>query len=219
MIKFSKVTKKYRHQQEAVRDIDLIVEDKEMVFLTGHSGAGKSTILKLAAALEKASYGRIEVNNVNLSTLKYKDIPKFRSHIGIVLQNPHLISERTIFDNVALPLIIAGYSENDIGKRVRDAIDKVSLLSKEKLFPEELSTGEQQRIGLARAVVNKPTLLLADEPTGNLDPDLSREIMNLFKEFNEVGTTVLIATHDVELIKSFNCRTLHIEQGKIRSVQ
>jgi cell division transport system ATP-binding protein len=215
MINFSKVTKKYRHQQEAVKDIDMVIEDKEMVFLTGHSGAGKSTILKLIAVLEKPSYGRIEVNNVNLSTLKYKDIPAFRSHIGIVLQNPHLISERTVFENVALPLIIAGYNDNDIGKRVRAALDKVSLLSKENLFPEELSTGEQQRIGLARAVVNKPTLLLADEPTGNLDPDLSREIMNLFKEFNDVGTTVLIATHDVELIKSFNCRTLHIEQGRL----
>ncbi len=218
MIKFSNVTKKYRHHYEAIKDMTFEIESGEMVFLTGHSGAGKSTILKLIAALERPSYGKIMVNNIDLFRLKYRQIPAFRSDVGIVLQDPHLISERTIFENVALPLIIEGMGVNEIGKRVRAALDKVGLLSKEDMFPEELSTGEQQRIGLARAVVKKPLLLLADEPTGNLDPDLSKEIMSLFKEFNAVGTTVLIATHDVELIQEFNCRTLHVEHGKLVEV-
>jgi cell division transport system ATP-binding protein len=213
MITFQRVSKRYPNGHEGLKNIDLHIGEGEMVFLTGHSGAGKSTLLKLIAGLETASKGQIEVNGQKLEKLNHRKLQKFRRNIGIVLQNPHLIADQTVFDNVALPLIIAGYNENDIGKRVRAGLDKVGLLKKEQFLPEELSTGEQQRIGLARAVVNKPTLLLADEPTGNLDPDLSLEIMQLFKDFNAVGTTVLIATHDVELINQFEARKLHIEQG------
>lgn len=215
MISFEKVSKRYPNGHEGLKNANFKIKPGEMVFLTGHSGAGKSTILKLIAGLEIASSGVINVNGHDLSTIDQREMPQFRREIGMVLQNPHLIADQTIYDNVALPLIIAGFNENDIGKRVRAGLDKVGLLKKEHFLPEELSTGEQQRVGLARAVVNKPTLLLADEPTGNLDPDLSLEIMRLFKAFNSVGTTILIASHDVELIKQFNCRVLHIEQGEL----
>jgi cell division transport system ATP-binding protein len=215
MIHFEKVSKRYPNGHEGLKKINLDVNAGEMVFLTGHSGAGKSTLLKLIAGLELATFGQIEVNGQNLEKLNARKLPKFRRDIGIVLQNPHLIPDQTLFENVALPLIIEGYTENDIGKRVRAALDKVGLLHKEHFLPEELSTGEQQRVGLARAVVNKPTLLLADEPTGNLDPELSLEIMRLFKDFNLVGTTVLIATHDIELINEFDTRVLHIEHGQL----
>ena len=215
MIHFNKVTKKYRNNHEALKSVSFAMENGEMVFLTGHSGAGKSTLLKLIGALERPTFGQIMVNGQNLIKLNRKEIPAFRRNVGIVLQNPHLIAEQTVFENVALPLIIEGYRPAEIGKRVRASLDKVGLLAKENCLPEELSTGEAQRISLARAVVHKPLLLLADEPTGNLDPDLSLEIMRLFKDFNLVGTTVLIATHDVELISQFNCRTLHIEQGEL----
>jgi cell division transport system ATP-binding protein len=215
MIHFNKVTKKYRNNHEALKSVSFAMENGEMIFLTGHSGAGKSTLLKLIGALERPTFGQITVNGQNLIKLHRKEIPAFRRNVGIVLQNPHLIAEQTVFENVALPLIIEGYRPTEIGKRVRASLDKVGLLAKENCLPEELSTGEAQRISLARAVVHKPLLLLADEPTGNLDPDLSLEIMRLFKDFNLVGTTVLIATHDVELISQFNCRTLHIEQGEL----
>ena len=213
MIKFENVRKRYPNGHDGLKNINLTIHQGEMVFLTGHSGAGKSTLLKLIAGLELATSGSINVNGHALKNLSSRKMPKFRRDIGIVLQNPHLIADQTVFDNVALPLVIAGFSENDIGKRVRAGLEKVGLLKKEHYLPEELSTGEQQRIGLARAVVNKPSLLVADEPTGNLDPELSLEIMRLFKDFNLVGTTVLIATHDVSLINQFNARTLHLEQG------
>lgn len=215
MINFNNVSKKYRNGFEALKKATFNIERGEMCFLTGHSGAGKSTLLKLAAGLETASFGHVEVNGKSLAKLPRKKMPAFRRDIGIVLQNPHLIPQQTVYDNVALPLIIAGLNKNEIGKRVRAGLDKVGLLSKENFYPDELSTGEAQRIGLARAVVAKPALLLADEPTGNLDPELSLEIIRLFRDFNHVGTTILIATHDIELIKPFNCRTLHIEQGII----
>lgn len=215
MIKFENVRKRYPNGHDGLKNINLTIHQGEMVFLTGHSGAGKSTLLKLIAGLELATSGSINVNGHALKNLSSRKMPKFRRDIGIVLQNPHLIADQTVFDNVALPLVIAGFSENDIGKRVRAGLEKVGLLKKEHYLPEELSTGEQQRIGLARAVVNKPSLLVADEPTGNLDPELSLEIMRLFKDFNLVGTTVLIATHDVGLINQFNARTLHLEQGAL----
>ena len=215
MIKFNNVTKKYSNGHEAVKNFSFNINTGEMVFLTGHSGAGKTTLLKLIGALEIASFGHIEVNQHKLANLSPRKIPKFRRDIGIVLQNPHLIPGQTVYENIALPLILEGYTKNEIGKRVRASLEKVGLLTKKYFLPEELSTGEQQRIGLARAVVNKPALLLADEPTGNLDPDLSREIMHLFKDFNDIGTTVLIATHDVKLIDEFDCRTLHIESGQL----
>jgi cell division transport system ATP-binding protein len=215
MIEFHNVTKRYPNGHNALKNANFNIASGEMVFLTGHSGAGKSTLLKLIAGLEPASFGSINVNNINVHKLKTHKMGKLRRDIGIVLQNPHLVYDQTIFDNVALPLIIQGFSKQDIGKRVRAGLDKVGLLNKEHALPEELSTGEQQRIGLARAVVNKPKLLLADEPTGNLDPELSLEIMRLFQDFNAVGTTVLIATHDVELIDQFDARVLHIEQGNL----
>lgn len=215
MIKFENVRKRYPNGHDGLKNINLNIEQGEMVFLTGHSGAGKSTLLKLIAGLEIATSGKVNVNGHTLKELNARKMSKFRRDVGIVLQNPHLIADQTVFDNVALPLVIAGFSENDIGKRVRAGLEKVGLLKKEHYLPEELSTGEQQRIGLARAVVNKPRLLVADEPTGNLDPELSLEIMRLFKDFNLVGTTVLIATHDVDLINQFNTRTLHLEQGAL----
>ena len=215
MIKFNNVTKKYPNGHEAIKNFSFNIAKGEMVFLTGHSGAGKTTLLKLIGALEIATFGHIEINHYKLANLNHRKIPEFRRNIGIVLQDPHLIPDQTVYENIALPLIIEGYSKNEIGKRVRASLEKVGLLAKAHFLPEELSTGEQQRIGLARAVVNKPALLLADEPTGNLDPDLSREIMYLFKDFNAIGTTVLIATHDVKLIGEFNCRILHIEAGQL----
>ncbi len=215
MIKFSNVHKKYANGHDALKRASLNIDSGEMVFLTGHSGAGKSTLLKLIAGLENVTRGDVWVNSQDLAKMTPRKLPKFRRDIGIVLQNPHLIPDQTVFDNVALPLILEGFSKVEMGKRVRGALDKVGLLQKELYLPEELSTGEQQRVGLARAVVNKPVLLLADEPTGNLDPELSREIMQLFTDFNNVGTTVLIATHDVELINEFPFRVINIEQGQL----
>jgi cell division transport system ATP-binding protein len=217
MIEFNNVSKKYRNGFEALKQATFKIQRGEMCFLTGHSGAGKSTILKLIASLETASFGHIEVNNQSLINVSRREIPAFRRKIGIVLQNPHLIPEQTVAENVALPLIIDGLSKNEIAKRVRAGLDKVNLLDKEHFFPEELSTGEQQRVSLARAVASKPDLILADEPTGNLDPELSLEILRLFRDFNHIGTTILIATHDIDLISQFNCRILHVEHGIIRT--
>lgn len=218
MIKLNNVTKKYANGYEAIRQLSFTLESGKMVFLTGHSGAGKSTILKLIAGLEKPTRGDVWVNNQDLKKLSRKKLAAFRRDMGIVLQDPHLIADQTVFENIALPLIIEGFSRIEIGKRVRAALDKVGLLEKENYLPGELSTGQRQRIGLARAVVNKPVLLLADEPTGNLDPDLSREMMQLFSDFNQLGTTVLVATHDVELIQEFNYPVIHIEQGRLSEV-
>jgi cell division transport system ATP-binding protein len=213
MIRFTNVSKKYRNGYEALRRINFELMAGEMVFLTGHSGAGKSTFLKIAGLLEKATRGTVEINGVNVENLSKSKIPFFRRNIGVVLQDPQLLQDHTAFENVALPLIIEGYRKQELEKRVRAALDKVGLLRKEHFLAEELSTGEQQRVGLARAVVNKPALLLADEPTGNLDPDLSKEILQLFEDFNKVGTSVLIATHDVDLIANKPYRQCHIENG------
>ena len=187
----------------------------QMAFLTGHSGAGKSTLLKLIALLERSSRGQIFINGQNLAKISRRRIPYYRRNIGIIFQDHQLLFDRTVFDNVALPLIIAGQPQREIGKRVRAALDKVGLLSKEKLYPITLSGGEQQRVGIARAVVNKPLLLLADEPTGNLDPELSRDIMHLFEEFRQVGVTVLIASHDLALIQTLPNRILTLRQGQL----
>lgn len=186
-----------------------------MAFLTGHSGAGKSTLLKLVALIERCSAGQIIVDHKNLSRMPKRKIPQLRRSMGIIFQDPHLIPERRVFDNVALPLIIAGYPHREIGKRVRAALGKVGLSHKEKLFPEALSGGEQQRIGIARAVVNKPSLLLADEPTGNLDPALSAEIFHLFEQFNQVGVSVLIASHDLGLIATMKHRIITLKSGRL----
>ena len=215
MIRFVNASKRYSSGFDALQNVNFHMEPGEMAFLTGHSGAGKSSLLKLIALLERSSRGQVIVNNQNLTKVSRRRIPYFRRNIGIIFQDHQLLFDRTVFDNVALPLIIAGYSRHDIAKRVRAALDKVGLLTKEKKYPITLSGGEQQRVGIARAVVNKPPLILADEPTGNLDPELSAEIMGLFQDFSDVGVTVLVATHDIALISELPYRTLVLKEGKL----
>lgn len=218
MIKFDKVCKRYPEGHDALRDVSFSLNRGEMAFLTGHSGAGKSTLLKLIMLMERASRGHVSVAGQDLAQFSHDDIPYHRRRIGVVFQNHQLLFDRSVFENIALPLHISGYEDADIGKRVRAALDKVGLLHKEKLNPITLSTGEQQRIGIARAIVHKPQVLLADEPTGNLDPALSEEIMRLFMEFNLHGTTVLIATHDLALVSRMAYRTLALDQGRLINV-
>ena len=217
MINFEQVTKRYDSGQEALSNVSFQIDRGEMAFLTGHSGAGKSTLLKLIMRMETPTVGTVDIAGQNIAQLVRKDIPFYRRHIGVVFQNHQLLFDRSVFENVALPMRIAGHTEHEIGKRVRAALDKVGLLHKEKSNPVSLSTGEQQRIGIARAVVNKPALLLADEPTGNLDPELSGEIMNLFREFQQVGVTVLIASHDHELIQSMALPVMTLAAGQLVS--
>lgn len=215
MIRFDNVSKRYETGQEALTGLSLELATGEMAFLTGHSGAGKSTLLKLIMLMERPTRGQLLVNGKNLGRLHRSQIPYYRRHLGVVFQNHQLLFDRSVFDNVALPLLVSGYQPRDVGRRVRAALDKVGLLDKEKLNPIALSGGEQQRLGIARAVVHKPRILLADEPTGNLDPKLSAEIMTLFRQFCEVGVTVLIATHDIDLISRMHLRLLSLEQGKL----
>ncbi len=215
MILFDHVYKRYPNGREALSDLSLEIRSGEMLFVTGHSGAGKSSLLKLIALIERPSRGQLIVNGQNVSGVSRSKIPAFRRQIGMVFQDHKLLSDRTIFDNVALPLIIAGVGTKEIGKRVRAALDQVGLLGREQSLPLELSTGEQQRVGIARAVVSKPPVLIADEPTGNLDPDLSIDVMNIFRRFNEVGVTVLIASHDLYLLEHFPVRRVRLEGGRI----
>jgi cell division transport system ATP-binding protein len=215
MIQFDAISKRYENGFEALSQIGFHVERGEMVFITGPSGAGKSTILKLLTLMERPSQGQIIVAGQNLGRISTKHIPYYRRNLGMVFQDHQLLFDRTVFDNVALPLQVAGVAATDAAKRVRAALDKLGLLSKEKMLPITLSAGEQQRVGIARAVVNKPALLLADEPTGNLDPALSAEVMNVFQDFNRVGVTVLIATHDLELVHRFGHREIMLRQGRL----
>jgi cell division transport system ATP-binding protein len=215
MIKFDNVNKRYESGQDALGRVSLEIERAEMVFLTGHSGAGKSTLLKLLTAIERPTRGNVIVGGQNLNRLRNSQIPYYRRNLGIVFQNHQLLFDRSVFDNVALPLSVSGCSKREVGRRVRAALDKVGLLHKENQNPIVLSGGEQQRVGIARAVVNKPAVLVADEPTGNLDPKLSEEIMRLFRDFNAVGTTVLIASHDLELIARMKQRVLTLQQGQL----
>ncbi|MCU7797743.1 MAG: cell division ATP-binding protein FtsE [Candidatus Thiodiazotropha sp. (ex Myrtea spinifera)] len=215
MIHFDNVSKRYPGGHTGLSNVSFRIEPEEMVFLTGHSGAGKSTLLKLIGLLERSSGGQVHVNGRNLTRLKNRKIPYHRRDVGMIFQDHRLLHDRTVFDNVALPLVVSGLGHKEIGRRVRAALDKVGLLYKEKEPPATLSGGEQQRVGIARAVVSKPPLLLADEPTGNLDPDLSREIMDLFSQFNQVGVTLLIATHDIELINRMNKRILTLSKGTL----
>jgi cell division transport system ATP-binding protein len=215
MISFDQVTKRYDSGQEALSNVSFEIDRGQMVFLTGHSGAGKSTLLKLLMRMETPTSGRVQVAGQNLAQLSKSDIPFYRRHVGVVFQNHQLLFDRSVFENIALPMRISGQSEVDIGKRVRAALDKVGLLHKEKVNPVTLSTGEQQRVGIARAVVNKPALLLADEPTGNLDPELSQEIMALFRDFQQVGVTVLIASHDHDLIQSMSLPVMTLSSGQL----
>ncbi len=215
MIRFDGVSKRYACGHMGLEQVSFHLNRGEIAFLTGPSGAGKSTLMKLVMLLERASTGQIWVGGHNLRALKSSQIPYFRRNIGVVFQDHQLLFDRTVFANVALPLLIAGYSPSDCAGRVRAALDMVGLLSRERLFPMELSGGEQQRVGLARAVVNRPALILADEPTGNLDPQLSGEIMKLFESFNQVGVTVLIASHDLALVARMRHRVLSLDQGRL----
>lgn len=215
MIRFDNVSKRYPGGYEALSGLNFHLPRGQMAFLTGHSGAGKSTLLKLIALIERANQGQIHIDGVNLARVGRRGIPYLRRKIGITFQSHKLLLDRTVFDNVALPLVISGYGTAEIGRRVRAALDKVGLLGKERAYPITLSGGEQQRVGIARAVVNKPTLLLADEPTGNLDPELSREIMQLFAQFNQVGVTVLVASHDLDLISQLLHPILRLKQGRL----
>lgn len=213
MIEFSNVTKQY-NQHTALSDVSFLIPSGEMVFLTGHSGAGKSTVLKLIMHIEKPTRGQICVQQHFLSRLQKKQIPALRRRMGMIYQTPQFLPNRTVFDNVALPLVVDGFLYRETKRRVHAALDKVGLLSKEKCYPNALSSGEQQRIDIARAVVNKPDILLADEPTGNLDPELSMEILRLFEAFHAVGVTVLIATHDLSLIAQMPHGMITLQNGR-----
>jgi cell division transport system ATP-binding protein len=213
MIRFDQVFKRYPNGREALSGVSFNIESGALTFLTGHSGAGKSSILKLIALIERPSRGQVIVNSQNTSGVKPRGIAHFRRQIGMVFQDHKLLHDRPVADNVALPLVIAGVPRREIDKRVRAALDQVGLLGREKSRPLELSTGEQQRVGIARAVVAKPTLLIADEPTGNLDPELALEVMKLFKRFSEVGVTVVIASHDVHLIDQVGARRIVLSKG------
>lgn len=215
MIHFSQVHKTYPNGYEALKRITFRLEKNEIAFLTGHSGAGKSTLLKLVTMTERASRGQIVVNNRNLTRLPRRKVPQLRREIGVVFQDHKLLYDRTVSDNVALPLVVSGVGHREIRRRVRAALDKVGLLSREQMYPITLSGGEQQRVGIARAVVNRPPLLLADEPTGNLDPDLADEIMDLFQQFNQHGVTVLIATHDKRHLLRLNKRVLILKDAEL----
>ncbi|MEJ2621403.1 MAG: cell division ATP-binding protein FtsE [Candidatus Thiodiazotropha sp.] len=215
MIHFDHVSKRYPGGHTGLSNINLRIEAEEMVFITGHSGAGKSTLLKLIGLLERSTGGQVHVNGRNLTRLKNRLIPYHRREVGMIFQDHRLLHDRTVFDNVALPLVVSGLGYKEIGRKVRAALDKVGLLHKEKSAPITLSGGEQQRVGIARAVVSKPPLVLADEPTGNLDPALSKEIMELFSQFNRVGVTLLIASHDLALISSMDKRILTLTNGAL----
>jgi cell division transport system ATP-binding protein len=215
MIQFGQVFKRYPNGYDALKNINFTLDNGEMAFLTGHSGAGKSTLLKLIALIERPSRGQALVNHKNLARVHRWQVPYFRRALGIVFQDYKLLHDRTVFDNVALPLVVAGAAHAEIARRVRAALDKVGLLNRERAYPITLSGGEQQRVSIARAVVGKPTLLLADEPTGNLDAELSREILDIFLDFHHHGVTVLIATHDLQLIARARKRVLHLEHGEL----
>lgn len=215
MIKFDKVSKTYPGGQQALRQVSFHIEPGEMAFLTGHSGAGKSTLLKLISIMERPTVGQVLINGHDLNNIQRRDIAYIRRDIGMIFQSHQLLMDKSVFDNVALPLIIEGYGRKDIAKRVHAALELVGLRDKVSNSPITLSGGEQQRVGIARAVVNKPPLLLADEPTGNLDPKLSMEIIRLFETFNQAGVSVLIATHDLGLIARMRYRTLTLRQGQM----
>ncbi|MGH8040702.1 MAG: cell division ATP-binding protein FtsE [Rudaea sp.] len=215
MISFDRVSKRYDSGHEALNDLSFELAAGEMAFVTGHSGAGKSTLLRLVALIEKPTRGQLTVNGRNLGTVRRRGVPGVRRGVGMVFQDHRLLLDRSVFDNVALPLVIAGVAREETGKRVRAALDKVGLLAHEKSAPAMLSTGEQQRVGIARAIVAKPPVLIADEPTGNLDPQLAAEVMALFGEFGQVGTTVLVASHDLPLVKRMGKRVLVLDHGKL----
>ena len=215
MIEFENLSKRYDSGYEALSDVSFHMGAGEMAFLTGRSGAGKSTLLKLLMLMERPTSGHLYINGTNLNQLSKAQVPTYRRQLGVVFQNHRLLMDRSLYDNVALPLQVSGYPRAEMARRVRAALDSVGLLERELLKPAELSGGEQQRVGIARAIVHKPRILLADEPTGNLDPQLSAEIMALFRRFQTVGVTVLIATHDVSLINRMRLRILRLDGGTL----
>jgi cell division transport system ATP-binding protein len=215
MISFSQVCKRYPNGFDALKNISFTLEAGEMALITGHSGAGKSTLLRLIAAIERPTSGSIIVNGQNLSALKSGAIPFLRRNLGLVFQDQKILFDRTVFDNVLLPLQISGFNSRGATGRVRAALDKVGLLDKERVRPITLSGGEQQRLCIARAIVNRPSVLIADEPTSNLDADYARDIMGMFKSFHQVGVTVLIATHDVELLGNIPLRIFALNHGEL----
>ena len=215
MIHFENVTKRYSEGRAALHNVSLELPSGELAFLTGHSGAGKSTLLKLIALIERPTRGQVFVDGRNIGRLAPRQVPQHRRKIGIVFQDNKLLEDRPAFDNVALPLVIAGFNRREIARRTRAALDQVGLLDKLGSAPRRLSAGEQQRVGIARAIASKPKLLIADEPTGNLDPELSLDIMNLFRRLNEVGVTMLIATHDLTLLEQLDARKIELADGEV----
>ncbi len=215
MIQFDRVAKQYPGTGLALSDVSFTLDRGQMAFLTGHSGAGKSTLLKLIALLERPTRGQVLFDGRNVSKLSTRHVPYLRRQIGVIFQDHRLLSDQRVFDNVALPLVIAGVSYSEIKRRVRAALDKVGLLDKERLYPSMLSGGEQQRVGIARAIIAKPAVLLADEPTGNLDPELSAQLMQFFVNLNELGVTVLVASHDVDLIARLNKPVWVLKEGSL----
>ena len=214
MIEFDRVSRRFG-DLDALRNLNLTIEQGEMAFLTGHSGAGKSTLLRLLLLLDRPTGGEIRVNGESTWQIRPRSLPGYRRRFGVVFQDHRLLFDRNVHENVALPLVMAGFSPRDTARRVRAALDKVGLLTSEYANPESLSGGEQQRVGIARAVVARPEFLIADEPTGNLDPQLSAEIMALFEAFNRVGVTVLVATHDLPLISRLRHRIITLTSGRL----
>lgn len=214
-IEFRRVVKHFDSGVEALRDVSVTIAAGAMTFLSGHSGAGKSTFLRLVLGLETATRGQVLVNGCDIGRLAPRHLPRYRQHLGVVLQDHRLLAHRSVFDNVALPLRVAGMKERDAGRRVRAALSSIELLDKERLLPRHLSAGERQRVGIARAVVNRPKVLLADEPTGNLDPALSRSVMGLFRQFHDIGTTVIVASHDAQLLATMGVRIVELAKGRV----
>lgn len=219
MIKFHKVFKRYPGGLEALSNVSFSVDKGEMVFVTGPSGAGKSTLLRLILGLEQVTSGELQVGSFQLKSLSRRDIPQLRQQIGTVFQDHQLLKNRTAAENVALPLLIANFPQSEAERRVRAALSKVGLQGKEKYLPDMLSGGEQQRVGIARAMVCRPKIILADEPTGNLDPALSLEIIGVFKQFQDAGVAILIVTHDTGLISDPNCRVINLDKGRLVSIK
>jgi cell division transport system ATP-binding protein len=218
MIEFHQVSKRYPNGTEAISQLNLKIAQGELVFITGHSGAGKSTLLRLLALLERPTRGRIIVGGKDLYKLTAKQIPAYRQGIGVITQHPLLLPDRSVFENVAMPLLVRGYSTTEVRPRVRAALARVGLPHKEAALPATLSCGEQQRVGIARAIVHRPALVLADEPTGNLDPALAFDMMSLFERFQQVGVTLVIASHDISTLAKFKHRTLFLEEGRLGQV-
>jgi cell division transport system ATP-binding protein len=215
LVSFSAVAKRYPGGQEALKNVSFALEAGELAFLTGRSGAGKSTLLKLIPAIERPSSGSVVVNGQNVGALKRAAVPYLRRNIGLVFQDQKLLYDRSVYDNVMLPLAFSSHAPKEAARRARAALDKVGLLARERSNPIQLSGGEQQRLAIARAVVNRPALLVADEPTANLDAESAARILDIFVAFNQVGVTVLIATHDQALVARYGKKRLHLEGGRI----